>query len=59
MNKHTISERCLGDFLRSFNILQECLAKCDEVIVKARFHVGCYTYSAKIWSEKKKEGAGQ
>ena len=54
MNKHTVNEKTLVDFLRSFSALQDCLAKCDEIIVKVKFHIGYYTYSAKVWSEKKK-----
>ena len=57
MNKHTVSEKALGDFLRSFGALQDCLAKCGEIVVKVKFHIGYYSYSAKVWSEKK-EGGG-
>lgn len=52
MNKHTISEHSLGEFLRDFASLQDCLDKCGEVIVKSKFHIGCYVYKAKVWSEK-------
>ena len=57
MNKHTVSEDTFGDFLRSFGVLQTCLAKCGESVVKVKFNVGCYRYSAKVWSEKKEGGA--
>ena len=57
MNKHTVSEKTLIDFLRSFGALQDCLAKCGEIVVKVKFHIGYYTYSAKVWSEKKEGGA--
>ena len=57
MNKHTVSEKTLIDFLRSFGALLDCLAKCGEIVVKVKFHIGYYTYSAKVWSEKKEGGA--
>ena len=57
MNKHTVSEKILGDFLHSFAALQDCLAKCGEIVVKVKFHIGYYSYSAKVWSEKKEGGA--
>lgn len=56
MNKHTICEKSLADLLRDFAALQDCLAKCGETIVKVSFHVGYYTYSAKVWSEAKEGG---
>ncbi len=56
MNKHAVSEVTLIDFIRSFGVLQDCLAKCGEVVVKVRFHIGFRTYGAKVWSEKM-EGA--
>ena len=59
MNKHTVSEKALGDFLRSFGVLQDCLEKCGEIVVKVKFHIGYYNYSAKVWSEKKEGGAAQ
>ena len=55
MNKHTVNEKTLVDFLRSFGALQDCIAKCGEIVVKVKFHIGYYTYSAKVWSEKSKE----
>lgn len=57
MNKHTVSEKTICDFLRGFGVLQDCLAKCGEIVVKVRFHIGYYSYSAKVWSEKKEGGA--
>ena len=57
MNKHTVKEQTLIDFLRSFGVLQDGLAKCDEIVVQVKFHIGYYTYSAKVWSEKKEGGA--
>ncbi len=59
MNKHTVCEKVLPDFLRSFGILCDCLDKCGEAIVKTKFHIGYYSYSAKVWSEKKKEGGAK
>ena len=56
MNKHTVSEETLDEFLRSFRVLRDCLAAVGEIVVKAKFHIGCYRYKAKVWSEKKKEG---
>lgn len=56
MNKHTIKEKSLGDFLRNFAALQDCLAKCGETVTKVRFHVGYLSYSAKVWSEAKEGG---
>ena len=53
-----MSEKVLSDFLRSFGVLQDCLAKCGEIVVKVKFHIGYYTYSAKVWSEKEKGGNG-
>jgi hypothetical protein len=52
-----VSERVLSDFLCSFGALQDCLAKCGEIVVKVKFHIGYYRYSAKVWSEKKEGGA--
>ena len=57
MNKHTVSEKELGDFLRSFCVLQDCLAKCGEIVIRVKLHIGYYNYSAKVWSEKKEGGA--
>lgn len=57
MNKHTVNEKDLGDFLHSFGVLQDCLEKCGEIVVKVKFHIGYYNYSAKVWSEKKEGGA--
>ena len=57
MNKHTVSEKALDSFIRSFGVLQDCLAKCGETVVKVRFHIGYWSYSAKVWSEKKEGGA--
>lgn len=59
MNKHTVSEKTLGDFLRSFGVLRDCLAAVGEVVLKVKFHIGYYTYSAKVWSESKKEGGAK
>jgi hypothetical protein len=58
VNKHTVNEKTLIDFLRSFNTLQDCLARCDEIVVKVKFHIGYYSYRATVWS-KKKEGAAK
>lgn len=57
MNKHTVNEKLLCEFLRSFNALQDCLAKCGEIVVKVKFHIGYYSYSAEVWSEKKERSA--
>lgn len=56
MNKHTIREQTLADFMRNFAALQDCLDKCGETVVKVRFHIGYYWYSAKVWSEKMEGG---
>ena len=56
MNKHTISEHTLDEFLRDFAALQDCLDKCGETVVKVKFHIGCFVYKAKVWSEKMEGG---
>lgn len=51
MNKHTISENTMYDFLCNYTQLMKYLADCHQEIVKAKFHLGYYSYTAKIWSK--------
>ena len=56
MNKHVVCSDTLADFQRDFAVLQDCLKKCGETIVKVRlrFNFSFSGYKAKVWSEPKK-----